>query len=136
MAERKKTDSLAMDPAVMKILAGLAQLQSDIQPSQKQLDRKARERAKVQARRDKRVTYDLPPDLREQIKTLAEEQHVPASQIVTLALARFIRDYTDGKIDLDALKRPSRSPRYEWKLAMPDELLPLLKSKRRPKKNE
>jgi hypothetical protein len=136
MAERKRLKQDVVNPDIAKLLAGLARLQAEAQLPPKEVQKKEREREKVQARREKRVTYDLPPELREQIKTLAEEQHVPASQIVTLALARFMREYTDGKIDLDALKRPSRSPRYEWKLAMPDDLLPVIKGKRRSKKIE
>ncbi len=55
---------------------------------------------------------------------LAESERLPASQLVTLALARFLLDHTTGQVDLAALKRPSRSPRYDWNLVLPEELAP------------
>ncbi len=61
------------------------------EPSREDL-RKSREKEKIRARRAQRVTYDLPPDLRRRMKALAEERGVPASQLVTLALLRFLKD--------------------------------------------
>ncbi len=88
--------------------------------------RTAREREKIRARRPARVTYDLPPDLRKRIKALAAERELPASQLVTLALLRFLKDYQAGAAPLEPYQQPSRSPRYEWNLVYPDELLALL----------
>ena len=98
--------------------------------TQRKLARQAREREKIRARREQRVTYDLPPLIRQRIKELAEEQRVPASQIVTLALARFLRELDDEKVDLTPYKRPSRSPRYDWNLELPERLLPRRRRKR------
>lgn len=95
---------------------------SDLTP--RQLARQARERAKIRARRELRATYDLPPVLRERIKDLAESERLPASQLVTLALARFLKDLEEGKVDLTPFKQPSRSPRYDWNLVLPPRLLP------------
>lgn len=91
---------------------------------QRRLARQAREREKIRARREQRVTYDLPPRIRQRVKELADEQRVPASQLVALALARFLRELEDEKIDLTPFKQPSRSPRYDWNLVLPDRLLP------------
>jgi hypothetical protein len=95
-----------------------------------------RERTKIRARRAQRVTYDLPPNLRHRIKDLAEEQRLPASQLVTLALLRFLDDYEQedsgpqsARRQLDCCKQPSRSPRYDWNLAYPPELLALAQPK-------
>jgi hypothetical protein len=98
--------------------------------SERKLARKAREQAKIRARRPQRVTYDLPPALRERIKDLADEQRVPASQLVTLALARFLKDLEEGKLDLGVYKQPSRSPRYDWNLVLPERYLP--RKRRKP----
>ncbi len=92
--------------------------------------RKTREKEKIRARRDQRVTYDLPPDLRKRMKTLAAERGVPASQLVTLALLRFLKDYTAGAVPLERYQQPSRSPRYDWNLAFPPELWEALEGKR------
>jgi hypothetical protein len=91
--------------------------------------RKAREQQKIRARRPARVTYDLPPDLRKRMKALSEERGLPASQLVTLALLRFLQDLDQGQVPLERYQQPSRSPRYAWNLVYPDELLALLTKK-------
>ncbi len=88
-----------------------------------------REKEKIRARREQRVTYDLPPDLRARIKDLANEQRLPASQLVTLALLRFLRDYEKGDIQLGRYKQPSRSPRYDWNLVFPADLTGAMRRK-------
>lgn len=130
MPDRKMERRQVLDPAVADLLAGMEQKQAEAMLPRKQREKKARERAKIQARRDQRATYDLPPLLRERIKSLAEELRLPASQLVTLALARFMQEYDQGSIDLGIYKRPSRSPRYDWNLEFPEDLIPV-KSQRR-----
>ena len=93
---------------------------------ERELARAAREREKIRARRPARVTYDLPPDLRKRIKALAEARGLPASQLVTLALLRFLKDYQAGALPLEPYQQPSRSPRYQWNLVYPDDLLAVL----------
>ena len=96
--------------------------------SQQQIDR---EQAKIRARREARVTYDLPPVLRQRIKDLADEQRLPASQLVTLALLRFLKDYDQDLVSLGRYKQPSSSPRYDWNLVFPAELLSGTRKKRK-----
>lgn len=91
---------------------------------QRRLARQVREREKIRARREQRVTYDLPPRIRQRVKEIADELRVPASQLVALALARFLRDLEEEKINLGPYKQPSRSPRYDWNLVLPNRLLP------------
>jgi len=123
MPDPKPERRSVIDPAVAELLTGLERQRSDAALPRRERERKARERAKIQARREARATYDLPPALREKIRLLAEEQRVPASQIVTLALARFLDDLGCGKVDLGSYKCPSRSPRYDWNLEFPPELI-------------
>jgi len=124
MVERKLKRREILDPAVADLLAGMEEKQAESQLPRRVREKKARERAKIQARKPQRATYDLPPALRAQVRNLAEEQRLPASQLVTLALARFLNDYTNGSIDLGSLKQPSHSPRYDWNLAFPPGFLP------------
>jgi hypothetical protein len=131
MPEAKPERRIVIDPAVADLLTGLERLRSDASLPRKERERKARERAKIQARRDARATYDLPPALRERIKALAEEQRVPASQIVTLGLVRFLEDYQAGRVDLGAYKCPSRSPRYDWNLEIPSEMINLKRMRKK-----
>lgn len=78
-----------------------------------------RERARMQARRARRVTYDLPPELRERLNQLSSELRIPASQLAALAILRFLSDWETESIDLPQYKRPSLSPRYDWNLELP-----------------
>ena len=129
MTEKKFERRTTLDPAVADLLSGMQQRQAESQLPRKERERLGRERAKIQARRDQRATYDLPPTLREEIMNLSEELRIPASQLVTLALARFLNDYGSEIIDLGKYKQPSRSPRYDWNLIFPDELIRVKKKK-------
>jgi hypothetical protein len=131
MADKKLERRPLLDPAVADLLSGMEQRQAESALPRKEREKKARERAKIQARRDQRVTYDLPPSIRERIKDISESQRVPASQIVTLALARFLKAYDVGEIDIGQYKHPSRSPRYDWNLLFPEDLLPANRSSKR-----
>ena len=59
------------------------------------------------------------------LKELAETERLPASQLVSLALARFLQDLSTSQVDLAPFKQPSRSPRYDWNLILPEELVPV-----------
>ena len=122
MADNTRQRRSTLDPAVADLLKGMQQKQNEAQLPRKERERISRERAKIQSRRDMRATYDLPPAIRENIRALAEELRLPASQLVTLALARFLSDYEIGSIDLGQYKQPSRSPRYDWNLVFPEEI--------------
>jgi hypothetical protein len=123
MTEKKFERRTTLDPAVADLLSGMQQRQAESQLPRKERERLGKERAKIQSRRDQRATYDLPPVLREDIRVLSEDLRIPASQLVTLALARFLNEYNNGSIDLGKYKQPSRSPRYDWNLIFPDELI-------------
>ncbi len=131
MADRKLERRTILDPAVAGLLEDMEHRQSDAALPRRAREKKARERAKIRARRDQRATFDLPPTLRQRIMDLAEAERLPASQLVTLALARFMQDLTGGDVDLSPLKQPSRSPRYDWNLVLPEELLPPEPKKRK-----
>ena len=95
----------------------------------KERERLVKERTKIQSRREQRATYDLPPQIRESIRALATEERIPASQLVTLALIRFLRSYASNEIDLGKYKQPSRSPKYDWNLIFTKELQQINKQK-------
>jgi hypothetical protein len=121
MAKKNNERRPILDPAVADLLSGMEQRQAEAALPRKEREKKVRERAKIQARRDQRATYDLPPGIRTRIKDTAEEERIPASQLVTLALIRFLNDLETGRVDLSEFKQPSRSPRYDWNLVLPDE---------------
>lgn len=130
MVETKKERRSSLDPAVADLLRGMQQKQVESQLPRREREKLSRERAKIQARRDQRATYDLPPSIREGVRLLAEDLRLPASQLATLALARFLSDYQQGLIDLGQYKEPSRSPRYDWNLVFPEELISGMKRKK------
>ena len=110
----------------------LEQGQARAHRSPREQARIERERARIQARRANRVTYDLPPVLRRRVQALSEELRIPASQLAALALGRFLNDYAGGGVDLGTYKEPSRSPRYEWNLKLPGEIVRGKRVKREP----
>jgi len=87
--------------------------------AQRRQTKMKRERERMQARRARRVTYDLPPELRESLNQLSSELRIPASQLAALAIVRFLSDWETDNIDLPQYKRPSLSPRYDWNLELP-----------------
>jgi len=123
MVEAKKVRRSTLDPAVADLLKGMQQKQVESQLPRREREKLSRERAKIQSRRDQRATYDLPPSIREGVRVLAEDLRLPASQLATLALARFLNEYQNGLIDLGQYKQPSRSPRYDWNLVFPEEII-------------
>lgn len=121
MADRKLRRRTVLDPAVADLLAGMEEKQAESHLPRRVREKKAKERAKIRARRDHRVTYDLPPQLKQSVMELADKLSLPASQLATLALVRFLQDYMHEDIDLSKYKKPSSSPRYDWKLVFPKE---------------
>lgn len=124
MSERKLQRRPLLDPAVADLINDMEQKQAESMLPRREREKKSRERAKIEARRDQRATYDLPPAVRQRVKDLAEELRLPASQLVTLALVRFLKAYEAETIDLSPYLRSSASPRYDWNLILPEELLP------------
>jgi hypothetical protein len=130
MPERKLQRRSILDPAVADLLTNMEQRQAEAQLPRREREKKARERAKILSRREQRATYDLPPIVRQKIKELADSERLPASQLATLALLRFLQEYESGQIDLASYKQPSRSPRYDWNLVLPEDLLPVARRRK------
>jgi hypothetical protein len=122
MTKKIEARPITLDPAVADLLAGMEKRQAEAALPRQQRERLVKERIKIQSRREQRATYDLPPVIRESIRGLSEELRIPASQIVTLALIRFLNEYGKNEIDLGQYKQPSRSPRYDWNLVLNKEL--------------
>lgn len=130
MSDRKLERRPLLDPAVADLISDMEQKQAESMLPRRQREKKSRERAKIQDRREQRATYDLPPAIRNRMKELSEELRLPASQLVTLALIRFLKEYEAEQIDISIYKQPSASPRYDWNLVLPEELLPAAPKKK------
>jgi hypothetical protein len=129
MTKKSEPRPITLDPAVANLLAGMEKRQAESQLPRQQRERLVKERTKIQERREQRATYDLPPSIRESIRSISEELRIPASQLVTLALIRFLKSYFADEIQLSPYKQPSRSPRYDWNLIFTKELQELQKKK-------
>jgi len=117
-------DKKLLDLTLSEFLSTINKNLPDELITEKAKKKREKERAKMAARHHKRVTYDLPPAIRSKLKQIASDHAVPESRVATLALARFIADYEQGKVDLGVYKEPSSSPRYEWNLVFPSSLVP------------
>lgn len=109
------------DPAVSALLDQSQRRQSEQRLTRKEREKKKKERDKIRKRRPYHTTYDLPVELRQRIKDIAEQHSVPASQIATLGLLMLVQALDEGQVDINAYKVPSRSPRYDWNLVLPVE---------------
>lgn len=117
-----------LDPSVAALLDQTAtrqaarQMTAEERTAARKADAKREHaRAKMAERQPNRATYDLPPGMKEQIEALAAELKTPASQVATVLLTYALRAVQRGALDLPTLRRPSRSPRYEHILVLPEE---------------
>lgn len=112
----------ASDPAVAALITQGSERIAERKLSPAERKRKAKDRARIRERKARRVTYDLPPALRHKISSIAEEQGIPASQLVAWllldALERFGDSAQERHEQLAGARTPSASPRYEWNLTL------------------
>ena len=87
------------DPAVSALLNQTQRRQEEAHLPRREREKKKKEREKIRARRPYHTTYDIPLELRQRIKDLAERHGVPASQLATLGLLRFVEDLAENKVD-------------------------------------
>ena len=75
--------------------------------------------SQTKARRDAarhKVGLDLPPELHEALRRIADQEHISISGLVTFYLYRGVVDQHAGTIDLSPYKRLSRCARFEYVL--------------------
>ncbi len=121
---KKKTDDqgfLSLDPTVERFLQQGADRQATARLPRAQRKAKAKERQHNDERRGQRATYDLPPEIIDHIKALADQHKTSASQLTALALALFLDrvendpEFLQGYLVL--LDKPN--PRYERQVILP-----------------
>lgn len=121
------------DPAVAALLGQGQRRQEEARLPAKAREKKKKEREKIRARRPYHTTYDIPIELRQRLKELADAQGLPASQLAALGLLRFVEDLAARRVDLSGYKVASRSPRYDWNLVVPEEHFPATFGASRPR---
>lgn len=110
------SDVGGLDPAVDRLIAAGEQRRQEARLPLAERRQLAREREKSRDRRGRRAVYDLDPELIEAVKAIAAEHGVPASQVAAVLLTVGLEALAAGEVDLEALKTPSDSPRFEWNL--------------------
>ena len=88
---------------------------------QAQITARQKRRGEEHQHQRPKATYDLPLTILAAIEQVVRAESIARSDVVALALVRFLADYQAGKVDLTALKRPARSLRYAWKIKLPAE---------------
>lgn len=90
--------------------------------------RRAKEMTPAQRRKAERdrnrskETFDLPEWLVEAVAQIAETHGVPKSNVAAHLLAAGLKELLNGQINLDWMKKASRSPRYEGLLEAPERI--------------
>ena len=122
--ERTDPQRLSIDPAVE---AHMSQQPEDPVYGSLNKVRRARNMTASQrkkAARDKarnKVTYDLSPELQAAVNAIAERESIPASQAAAVLMIIGLEQVRRGQFDFaDLVHRPSRSPRYDFVLELPD----------------
>ena len=75
---------------------------ADIIPEvEAQLQARKKRRTAERKKARPKATYDLPPKLLDAIDDISNEESIAKSDIVTLAIIRFLDDYKEGVVEID-----------------------------------
>lgn len=117
-------ESTDVDPAVESALGRPVRQSSNIYQRLariKEMTEAQRRKAEKDRERSK-ATYDLPDWLIRAVEQIAASHGVPKSNVAAHLLAAGLRDLLDGRINLNWMRKISRSPRYEGILESPEEV--------------
>ena len=108
--DRRLNRRTVVDPAVADML-------SDMEKKRRiaSLPKSKQEKARKNALRHK-AGLDLPPELHESLRGIAEQERISISGLVAFFLYRGVADYQAGKVDLSPYKKLSRCARFEYVL--------------------
>ena len=120
LSEDESDGYLKLDPTVANLINQGARRQATAQLPRSLRKAKVKERQHNEERRGSRACYDLPPEIIDYIKGLADKHKTTASQIAALGLALFIElNERNPKILEGYLELMPDSPRYEHKVVLP-----------------
>lgn len=107
-----------IDPTVASLLTDLNRKQAERETPVKERQKKIKAREKAAARN--RVMLDLPVDIKAKVDDIAKQIGCPMSQVATVLLAIGLEHFEHPVIDIGSYRVPSKSPRYEWNLDIPE----------------
>lgn len=102
-----------LDPAVADALDSMEQQQTRRGMTKKQKTERAR-----MAKRN-RVVIDIPPEVEGLIGAIAAGRDVSVSGVILIALYEFIKAEGEGRVKWGDYLKPSRSPRFGFKVIPP-----------------
>jgi hypothetical protein len=81
-----------------------------------------RERAKAEARKGKRALYDLPPELIERVRKIAEAYEVSNSQVAKLAIWLFLEEVKNARVNVkDYRVLGNKNPKNPYTIELPND---------------
>ena len=66
-----------------------------------------------------KMTIDLSEELQRELSDIAAQEGVPVSGLAMVFLARGLRDFRSGRLDLEQYRVASKTPRYAFVLRLP-----------------
>ena len=104
----------SIDPTVANLLGDMNRDTERRRLPAKEKKRQAKEREKMAARN--RMTLDIPPEIEQRLTELANQYHVPVSQLFTYLVYAGLHLLDEGSIDPLWCFVPTNSPRYSYNL--------------------
>lgn len=120
MAMRNERQGLPFEDEDRAVKAAL----EEQDPLMRDMERRRRARGMTPGQRRKaardaarnKMTVDLPVEVEEELRRLAQAEGVSLSALTALLILYGLEELREGRIDLRWHKRPVRSPRFEWGL--------------------
>ena len=110
------------DPAVEAAIYGGDKRQSDRSLPMASRKKVKRERAKAEARKGKRALYDLPPELIERVRKIAEAYEVSNSQVAKLAIWLFLEEVKNARVNVkDYRVLGNKNPKNPYTIELPND---------------
>jgi hypothetical protein len=109
------------DPGTARLLDNLFEKQAK-RSKKKHREMSDEEKQAAEQRRQamrNRVTYDIPKEIVDQVKGMAEAVDCPESQLVSLLLWKGLQLVYQGEFDLEEYKHHSNSPKKKFNLKIP-----------------
>jgi len=96
-----------VDPAVAEMLSDMEKKQRIARFPKAQQDKARKDAVRHN------VGLDLPPELHNALRRIAEKEHISVSGLVTFYMYRGVVDHEAGNVELSPYKRLSRCTRFE-----------------------
>ena len=110
-------DLKKLDPAVASLINRGFNKKQERELPRKERKGLLREREKAAKRKERRVGYDMDPEITREVAAIAERNGTTASQVAQFALRGFLEAYHAGEIDLAEYRVVcSNNPRYGYML--------------------